>query len=121
MKWKVAYHQDFEAEFLLLEKPVQQAILATIDVLTMYGPQLGRPLADTLKGSTYANMKELRISADDGVWRVAYVFDPNRNAITLVAGNKAGVNQKRFYSRLIATADARYAEHLKILNKGPKK
>ena len=81
----------------------------------MQGPLLGRPHADTLAGSVHANMKELRFVADDGVWRVAFAFDPERKAILLVAGDKSGVAQKRFYKSLIAKADARYAEHLETL------
>lgn len=54
---------------------------------------LGRPYVDTLEGSKYPNMKELRFTADDGVWRVAFAFDPQREAIVLVAGDKAGVAQ----------------------------
>jgi hypothetical protein len=77
-----------------------------------YGPSLGRPEADTLNGSDYANMKELRFKAGGGVWRVAFAFDPERNAILLVAGDKSGVGQKQFYKRLIGKADARYKEHL---------
>lgn len=57
-------------------------------------------------------MKELRFSADDGVWRVAFAFDPARKGIILVAGDKAGVAQKRFYTALIAKADKRFAAHL---------
>jgi len=68
---------------------------------------------DTLNGYKYANMKELRFSAGDGVWRVAFVFDPQRNAILLVAGDKSGTSQARFYERLIKKADLRYKAHLK--------
>jgi hypothetical protein len=57
-------------------------------------------------------MKEMRFDADDGVWRVAFAFDPERQAILLVAGDKAGVAQKRFYKKLIAKADQRFADHL---------
>lgn len=67
---------------------------------------------DTLNGSDYANMKELRFEADDGEWRVAFAFDPKRRAVLLVAGDKAGVSEKKFYKRLIAKADARYERHL---------
>jgi hypothetical protein len=73
---------------------------------------LGRPHVDTLKGSKHANMKELRFEADGGVWRVAFAFDPKRRAVILVAGDKVGVAQARFYKALIAKADRRFAEHL---------
>lgn len=62
-----------------------------------------------------SNMKELRFSADNGVWRVAFAFDPARKGIVLVAGDKAGVAQKRFYKALIAKADARFTDHLDML------
>jgi hypothetical protein len=58
-------------------------------------------------------MKELRFDADGGVWRVAFAFDPQRKAILLVAGDKGGVVQRRFYRDLIAVADRRFDQHLK--------
>lgn len=73
------------------------------------------PYVDTLKGSRHPNMKELRFDAAGGVWRVAFAFDPRRRAILLVAGDKAGVGQRRFYERLIAKADARFDAHLRRL------
>jgi len=86
--------------------------LARIELLEQFGPQLGRPQADTLNGSRHANMKELRFRAAGGVWRVAFAFDPNRKAILLVAGDKSGVGEKRFYRQLIVKADARFDAHL---------
>ena len=86
-------------------------------LLRSFGPALGRPHADTLSGSKHSNMKELRFAADDGVWRVAYAFDPKRRGVILVAGDKAGVAQKRFYKVLIAKADARFTDHLDELKR----
>jgi hypothetical protein len=60
-------------------------------------------------------MKELRVDAEDGVWRVAFAFDPRRRAILLVGGNKTGISKERFYSTLIRVADARYRRHLKAI------
>lgn len=65
---------------------------------------MGRPRVDTLNGSKRANMKELRFDAADGVWRIAFAFDPKRKAILLVAGDKSGVSEKKFYKALIAKA-----------------
>jgi hypothetical protein len=50
--------------------------------------------------------------AADGEWRAAFAFDPQRKAILLVAGDKSGGSQKRFYKQLIATADRRFSAHL---------
>jgi hypothetical protein len=87
-------------------------------VLEIFGPQLGRPRVDNLKGSRHANMKELRFDAADGIWRVAFAFDPRRQAIVLVAGDKSGQSERRFYRQLIARADARFDEHLAGLRTG---
>ena len=62
-------------------------------------------------------MKELRLNAHGGVWRVAFAFDPERRAILLVAGDKSGVSQARFYKQLIRKADTRFDEHLQTLHR----
>ena len=98
-----------------LPENVQDGVLTMAELLTLIGPTLGRPHADTLAGSKHPNVKELRFTADDGVWRVAFAFDPKRRAMILVAGDKTGVAQKRFYKTLIAKADARFANHLDTL------
>ena len=115
MPWAVRNHDAFDLEFDDLAAEVQDELLAMTALLEIHGPALGRPHADTLAGSKYANMKELRFKAADGVWRVAFAFDPARQAILLIAGDKAGVAQRRFYKALIAKADGRFAEHLTAL------
>jgi hypothetical protein len=67
---------------------------------------------DTLKNSKYVNMKEVRFEAADGVWRVAFAFDMARQAVVLVAGDKSGQSEARFYRSLIARADERFDDHL---------
>lgn len=116
MRFQVRLHDDFDPEFARLPDVVQDEILVLMALLAEFGPRLGRPHADTLNGSKHANMKELRFKAADGVWRVTYVFDPKREAIVLVAGDKSGGSEKRFYRQLIAKSDARYDAHLATLN-----
>lgn len=115
MAWTVRFHEEFEEEFGDLGAAVQDELLALAKLLGEFGPQLGRPHADTLKGSDFANMKELRFTADDGVWRVAFAFDPKRDGILLVAGDKSGGSESKFYKRLIKKADERYQQHLEQL------
>jgi hypothetical protein len=117
MPWTVAFAEEFLPEFEAFSVTVQDELLLNARLLETYGPRLGRPHVDTLKGSDYANMKELRFRADDGVWRVAFAFDPERDAILLVAGDKSGTNERRFYRALIGKADKRYAEHLKRIGR----
>lgn len=115
MAWTVELHDGFKPEFRELPEDVQDEILAQAQLLECFGPTLGRPRVDTLKGSRHTNMKELRFNAADGVWRVAFAFDPRRRAVLLVAGDKAGVGESRFYQQLIARADTRFSAHLATL------
>lgn len=117
MNWTIILHDDFEPEYEALPTDVQDALILEAKFLEIFGPSLGRPQVDTLKGSKHSNMKELRFKTADGVWRVAFAFDPERKAILLVAGDKGGKNQKRFYKQLIQIADTRFDQHLKTLKK----
>lgn len=115
MNWKIIFQEDFDLEFDELSPSVQNECLAHLKVLEKFGPELGRPHVDTLKGSKHSNMKELRFSADNGVWRLAFAFDPARKGILLVCGNKSGGSEKRFYKDLIKKADQRFDKHLSNL------
>lgn len=115
MTWNVEFHSNFYSEFAEFPTDVRLELLAKLTLLQEFGPNLKRPHVDTLNGSTYSNMKELRFQAADGVWRVAFAFDPSRSAILLVAGDKSGSSEKRFYKQLIKIADSRFADHLNKL------
>lgn len=107
MSWTVLEHPEFSAELRTMPAYIVDKLAEAVLMLEVAGPQLGRPLVDTLKGARHGNMKELRLSA---VWRVAFAFDADRSAVILVGGSKAGVNQKRFYRELISVADRRFGE-----------
>ena len=108
-----------------LESAIRVEIAAKISLLQQFGPTLGRPHADTLKGSAYPNMKELRIQIGGEPWRVFFAFDPRHSAILLVGGNKGG--DGRFYEVNLPIADERYRDHLATLivqqpsKRGPKR
>ena len=115
--WMVEFHDEFDPEFDDLAEGVQDELLAQLKLLEKIGPTLDRPRVDTLKGSEHANMKELRFAADGGEWRVAFAFDPRRSAIVLVAGDKSGGSEKRFYKELIMKADKRFTAHCERVKK----
>ena len=117
MNWTVDLHPEFAEEYRELAEAVQDQLLAEITLLEQFGPQLGRPHVDTLNNSRHSNMKELRFQAEGGVWRTAFAFDPQRTAILLVAGDKSGGSEKRFYKQLIEKADERFDDHLARLEK----
>ena len=115
MPWPVSFDADFLEEAKAFPLQVREELVVMIDLLGRFGPTLKRPHCDTLKASRHAKMKELRFSAADGVWRVAFAFDPKRQALLLVAGDKSGVNEKRFYMTLLTRADDRFDRHLAAL------
>jgi hypothetical protein len=120
--WEVATTDEFDGWFAELGEDAQAEVIAKVELLKLLGPRLSRPHADTLNGSKHANMKELRSNTADQVLRIAFAFDPERTGILLVAGDKSGVSQKRFYKQLIDKADKLFDEHLaKLKAKGKRK
>jgi hypothetical protein len=117
LSWVVEIGDEFRPEFFALHQDVRTEILALARLLQQFGPQLGRPRVDTLNGSRHANMKELRFSAADGEWRVAFAFDTKRKGILLIAGDKSGGSEKRFYRELLRKADNRFDAHLARLER----
>ncbi|MCC6579598.1 MAG: type II toxin-antitoxin system RelE/ParE family toxin [Phycisphaeraceae bacterium] len=111
--WQIQTTRDFDDWFAGQDESVRESVAAVVEVLRQWGPTLGRPWADKLKGSRHANMKELRPDKAHGqVVRIAFAFDPRREAILLTAGAKQGRNQRRFYVELVRQADKLYDEHL---------
>ncbi|MCH7735379.1 MAG: type II toxin-antitoxin system RelE/ParE family toxin [Chloroflexi bacterium] len=108
MSWEVETTPEFSEWFGGLDKSARLDVAAKLALLRDVGPTLGRPHADTVSGSAYPNMKELRIKHDQ--IRVFFAFDPRRIAILLVGGAKVG--DDRFYDRMIPKADGLYGRHL---------
>ncbi|WP_371580422.1 type II toxin-antitoxin system RelE/ParE family toxin [Streptomyces sp. NBC_01314] len=86
-------------------------ITAALNVLQQEGPALGRPLVDRITGSDLPNLKELRPgSSGASEVRVLFVFDPDRNAVILVGGDKSG-NWSGWYRTAIKEAQEAYKEY----------
>src|ERR1700681_3846890 len=115
--WSVEIGDEFEPGIDAMDEDVQTEVLALSRLLQQFGRGLGRPRVDTLSGARHANMNELCFSASGGEWRLAFAFDTRRKAILLVAGDKSGVSEKRFYRELIRKADERFDTHLARLKK----
>jgi hypothetical protein len=83
-------------------------VLGALDQLQQRGPQLGRPLVDTLTGSRIHNLKELRpVTNRTHQLRVLFVFDPCRVIVLLAAGNKQGA-WRGWYPEHIRRAEENY-------------
>lgn len=109
--WEVRTTDRFDVWFDNLDDVDRACVLAGMLLLKERGPLLSRPFADSVAGSAFANMKELRIQSKGDPIRAFFAFDPGRRAILLCAGKKAG-NEKRFYHQMIAIADNEYLQHL---------
>jgi len=113
--WEVEFTDEFGEWWNLLSAAEQEAIATSVELLRGLGPHLGRPHVDTVQGSQYSNMKELRTQFRGRPLRTLFAFDPRRHAILLTGGDKTG--DDRFYDRMVPLADRLYSEHLDMLGK----
>lgn len=116
-QWSIDYAL-VEVWLKALDEGSYEQVVAALEVLAEHGPNLGRPLVDTVSGSRHRNMKELRPGSSGRTeLRVLFAFDPERQAIMLVAGDKSG-DWKKWYSKNIPLADQRFDAHLDGLRRG---
>ncbi len=110
-EWTVEFHPACEKWADRLGQNDKEALLAAVWVLRDAGPNLGRPLVDTVKGSRHTNMKELRPgSTGRSEIRLLFAFDKARKAILLVGGDKSD-DWKGWYVVNISVADDRFDQH----------
>lgn len=83
MPWVVEFVDEFASKAEEMAPAVRKALLAHATVLEEEGPNLGRPCVDTLKGSAFPDMRELRFGAEGWIWRVAFAFGSGRRAILM--------------------------------------
>lgn len=113
--WEIEYTDEFEAWWNTLTVAEQTSVTATVEMLEARGVHLGYPQSSGVNGSRHAHMRELRVQHQGDPYRVLYAFDPRRNAILLIGGNKAGAD--RWYETFVPLADQLYDEHLAQLKK----
>lgn len=114
MAWEILVTNEYEKWFLDLTEAEQIDVQAMVNILEIKGPNLGRPHADTIKGTKRVkNLKELVIQHVGKPYRVFYAFDPKRRAVLLCGGRKDGSKDKLFYRKMIPLAEAEFTEHLK--------
>ncbi|WP_163895821.1 type II toxin-antitoxin system RelE/ParE family toxin [Mycolicibacterium hippocampi] len=101
--------EEVERWYFSLDADEIASVTGAIDLLELEGPTLGRPAVDRVKGSKFHSMKELRPAGTS--IRILFIFDPERQAILLLGGDKAG-NWKAWYDRNIPIAEQRYEDWL---------
>jgi hypothetical protein len=116
MAYEIRATPEFREWMQTLTLEERESFDTAVTLLRERGPTLARPYVDTVKGSAYANMKELRTAHDKHLaLRAFFAFDPKRSAILLIGGDKRG--RRGFYEKLIRKADELYREHLRTLKK----
>lgn len=113
MPFEVNFTDEFGTWWNGLSIEQREDIAARVELLEEHGPSLGRPVADRVATSAFHNMKELRCSSD-GALRVLFAFDPRREAILLLGGDKSG-DWDAWYRRAVPEADRLYTEYLREL------
>lgn len=109
MAWEVLLLEQVETWYFALDEGVMAAVTGAIDLLESEGPTLGRPTVDKVAGSKFHSMKELRPAGTS--IRILFIFTPDRQAILLLGGDKAGA-WKDWYDRNIPVAEQRYSDWL---------
>jgi hypothetical protein len=111
----VEYTDEFGGWWATLGEGEQEDVAAHVSLLEERGIRLGYPYSSAINGARHGHMRELRVQSGGKPLRVFYAFDPRREAILLIGGDKTGDN--RFYTTFIPIADRLYDEHLAALKK----
>lgn len=115
MPYEINITDEFAAWWDGLSAAQQEDITARVELLSEHGPLLGRPTVDRVASSAFHHMKELRCSSD-GALRLLFAFDPRREVILLLGGDKTG-DWNEWYDRSVPLADAIYTEYLRDLRR----
>ena len=114
MTWQIILTPEVSTWFLALDARSAALVRDSVELLAQQGPSLGRPAADRVHGSRLHNLKELRPGSRGGSRiRILFLFDPARQAVLLVAGDKAG-RWQTWYTEAIKLAEERYERYLSL-------
>ncbi len=109
----VLFTAEFETWWDGLSEEEQVSVNAVVGLLETLGVALGSPHSSKVLTSGHSHMRELRIQHEGRPYRVLYAFDPNRDALLLIGGDKTG--NPRWYEVFVPVADRLYERHLKEL------
>jgi hypothetical protein len=111
MTWEVEVSDEFIVWYDSLDEQEGVSVDSAVDTLVKNGPALGRSLVDTLKGTRFTNLKELRVQHSGRPYRILFAFAPRRNAYLILGGDKS--RDSNLYGHAIRRAEAIYAQHLR--------
>jgi len=110
---EVIVTDEFRGWYEDLSQAEQDSVTYAVSQLEEKGVALGFPLSSALEETRYA-LRELRVQHHGKPYRVIYAFDPKRQAVLIVGGNKAG--DGRFYARMIQIAEKVWEEYLRAIS-----
>jgi hypothetical protein len=108
---EVVVTDEFTEWFGELDDEGAEDVAAKVDLLEANGVALGYPHSSAIEGSRYA-LRELRIQSRGRPLRVFHAFDPRRQAVVLIGGDKTGLSDRRFYDAYIPKAEAIWVAYL---------
>lgn len=115
--WNIEYTDEFGLWWEEQSEGAQDKCAVVIDLLEREGPKLGFPYSSAINGAKHA-MRELRIQYEGEPYRILYAFDPLRNALLILGGNKTGKN--RWYDENVPKAENIFEQYLKELEEEQK-
>lgn len=115
MACDVEYTDEFGVWYRELTETEQDDVIAYVTLLETEGVRLGHPHSSGIKASRHGHMRELRVQSGGRPIRIFYAFDPRRNAILLIGGDKTG--HDRFYEIYVPVADKLYDLYIEELRK----
>ena len=115
MACNVEYTDEFGTWFQALTQAEQDDVAAYVSLLETHDVKLGFPHSSGINGSRHSHMRELRVQSGGRPTRVFYAFDPRRQAILLIGGDKTG--NDRFNEIYVPIADQLYDVYIAELKK----
>lgn len=106
---EVIYTDEFGEWLKELSLREKKEVAVVVELLENAGVRLNFPHSSALKGTSFP-LRELRPKQGRSPLRVFYAFDPKRDAVLLIGGNKG--SDSRFYDRLIPRAERIWTQYL---------
>lgn len=108
MEEQIVFHNQVIEFFDTKDAKTRLKFLQRATLVAREGPNVGRPLVDSVRDSNISNLKELRLGTQEAI-RVLFVFDTDRLLKFLYAGKKQGIGN-RWYTKAIAMAERNLRE-----------
>jgi len=114
---EIVHTDEFEAWFEALDDVHVDPVIVAVSKLEQAGGALGHPASSAIKGASFA-LRELRIKSSGHALRVFYAFDPRRDAVLIIGGDKTGRHSDDFYAAMVATSERIWRQYLAEQQRG---